>query len=214
MNSRRFHRGAGVGALLGLAVMASATAAENGVPDALVPVEVKHFDEAWEKPGADLAAYTAVLIRPATVTFSSNWRPRDYGSSGLRPDDVERLRTLYAKVARDTFVRVLSDAGYRMATEPASHVLELRAEITDLHVNGPDAGSDALVRTYVRSAADMRLQLTLLDASSGAVLFRASDFRRGRETGQLQWATSVYNRVEAEQTFAVWARQLRSWLGR
>lgn len=196
-----------------LAVLAAPVmAAEVVVTDGLVPTQAKYFDKAWQRPDVNLKGYTAVLIRPASVTFSKYWRPRDYGPYGLRPRDVERVRSMYSKAADQAFARVLSKGGYILATAPGENVLEIQAEVVDLYVNAPNDSSDVLIRTYVRSAGDMRLLITLRDSTSQAVLFHGSDFRRGDETGRLEWASSVYNRSEAERALTGWARQLKRLL--
>jgi hypothetical protein len=194
------------------ALSAPVMAAEAAVTDGLVPTKASNFDKALLKPDADLKSYTAVLIRPATVAFSKHWRPRDYGPYGLKPSDVERVRSMYSKAADEAFARVLSEGGHTLANSPGEGVLEIQVEVVDLYVNSPNDSSDVLVRTYVRSAADMRLLITLRDSASQAVLFHGSDFRRGDETGRLEWASSVYNRSEAERAFTVWARQLQRLL--
>jgi hypothetical protein len=194
---------------LGAPVVAVAVSA-----DGLEPAKVHGFDEAWKKPGADFGRYTAVLIQPASVEFSKHWRPRDYGSFGLKPAEVERIRSSYVDAAQRAFARVLNKSGLPVVTAPGANVLEVQAEVLDLYVNGPEITSDVLVRTYVRSAADMRLRLTLRDSVTGTVLFRGTDFKRGQETGRLEWANSVYNRMEADQAFSGWARQLGHLLGK
>jgi hypothetical protein len=194
------------------AMAAPVMAAEVAVTDGLVPTKAKYFDKAWQKPGVNLKGYTAVLIRPASVSFSKFWRPRDYGPYGLKPRDVERVRAMYAKAADDVFARVLSKGGYTLATAPGENVLEIQTEVVDLYVNAPNDSLDVLVRTFVRNAGDMRLLITLRDSTTQAVLFHSSDFKRGDETGPLQWASSVYNRSEAERAFTSWARQLERLL--
>jgi hypothetical protein len=194
------------------AALLSPVAAVAVAVDGLEPAKAQGFDEAWQKPGADYGRYTAVLIRPPTVAFSKHWRPRDYGSFGLKPGEVERIRASYAEAAEHAFARVLSKRGLPVVTTAGENVLEVQAEVIDLYVNGPEIHSDVLVRTYVRSAADMRLRLTLRDSTSGTMLFRGTDFKRGQETGRLEWANSVYNRMEAENAFSGWARQLSQLL--
>jgi hypothetical protein len=194
------------------ALAVPAFAADLPVTDGLVPVKVGSFDKAWQKPGINLKGYTSVLIKPATVAFSRSWRPQDFGRHGLKASDVERIRSSYAAIAEEVLTRVLSKDGYAIARAPAAGVLEVQAEIVDLYVNAPDDDWDVFVRTYVRNIGDMRLLVTLRDSTSGTVLFRGSDFRRGDETGRMEWANNVYNRSEAEQTLGQWARQLKRWM--
>ncbi|MEO6080029.1 MAG: DUF3313 family protein [Steroidobacteraceae bacterium] len=196
-------------ALLAIFLATSATAADtlSNTDDGLVLIKVKNVDRAYQRPGASLKGYTGVVIRPVTVAFSKNWKPRDYGAFGMKSEEVERIRSDLAKTASDTFARVLSKRGYTIAAAPGPNVLEVQMEIVDLYVNGPDSDG-SFNRTYVRSAGEMRLLVTLRDSVTGSTLYRTSDFERGDETGPLQWATRVFNRVEAERTFAGWALQL------
>jgi hypothetical protein len=194
------------------ALVVPAFAADLPVADGLVPVKVGGFDKAWQKPAINLKGYTSVLIKPATVAFSKSWRPQDFGRHGLMASEVERIRSRYATIADEVLTRVLSKDGYAIAHAPGADVLEVQAEIVDLYVNAPDDDWDVFVRTYVRNVGDMRLLVTLRDSASGAVLFRGSDFKRGDETGRLEWASSVYNRSEAEHTLGQWARQLKRWM--
>jgi hypothetical protein len=190
---------------------ASAGAANSTTNDGLMPVKVKSLDKAWQKPDASLKGYTSVLIRPVTVEFSKNWRPREYGPYGLRPVEVERIRSRHVELANDALERVLSKGGLDIATAPGANVLEVQAEIVDLYVNAPD-DDDVFVRAYVRNVGEMRLLLTLRDSVTGAVLFRGNDFRRGEETGRFEWASTVYNRSEAQRAYTDWARQLERLL--
>lgn len=192
-----------------LALVAPVPAAEDPPGDGLVPVKAKSFDQAWKRPDVMLKSYTGVLLRPATITFSKAWRARDFGAYGLKTRDVERIRSFYAGLADESFARVLSQGGYRIANAPGENVLEIQLEIVDLYVNAPDFDSDVFARTYVRNFGDMRLQMTLRDSMSGTTLFRSSDLKRGDETGRLEWANSVYNRSEAQRAFTDWARQLQ-----
>ncbi|MEO8316488.1 MAG: DUF3313 family protein [Pseudomonadota bacterium] len=193
-------------------LVAPAFAADAPVSEGLLPIKARSFDKAWRRPDANLKNYTSVLIRPVTVAFSKNWRPRDYGSFGLKPQDVERIRSIYANIADESFADVLSQGGYLIANAPGENVLEVQLEVVDLYVNAPDFDSDVFVRTYVRDFGNMRLLITLRDSASGTTLFRSDDFKRGDETGRLEWANSVYNRWEAQRSLTDWARQLKRLL--
>jgi hypothetical protein len=178
--------------------------------DGLLPVQVKNVDKAWKRPGASLKPYTSVLIRPFSVAFSKSWNPRTYGEFGLKSDEVEHLRTELAKIAGETFTRVLSKGGYSIATAPGENVLEVQADIVDLIINGVEPRSSSIVHVYVTSAGEMRLMLALRDSVTGTTLYRASDFKRGQEYDRLEWANSVFNRAEAERALEGWALQLKS----
>jgi len=195
-----------------LAVFATSTVAATAASaDGLVPVKVKSLDKAWQKPGVSLGAYNGVIVRPVTVEFSRNWRPRDFGLHGLKSAEVERIRSRHADIAQDAFARGLGKGGLKVTTMPGPGVLELQAQVVDLYVNAPDEDA-AFMRTYVRNAGQMRLLLTLRDSATGDVLFRSSDFRRSEETGRLEWANTVYNRSETQRVFDAWAGQLQRML--
>lgn len=198
---------------LAAALAGSVIAADRAITDGLAPANVRGLDKAWQKPGANLGEYTGLLIKPVTVSFSKNWRPREYGPFGLRSQDVERIRARHAEIADAMLARGLSKGRRSIATAPGAKVLEVQTQIVDLYVNAPD-DEDVFTRSYVRNAGEMRLLVTLRDSVTGEVLFHGSDFKRGDETGRLQWANSVYNRVEIERTLGEWARQLRVLLDR
>jgi hypothetical protein len=202
-----------LGLLAVLAALAgSVNAAERPVDAGLVPVNAGSFDKAWQRPDADLQGYTGILLRPVAVAFSKDWRARDYGPYGLKARDVERIRTTHAEIAHDAFARILSQGGYRVVDAPGTGVLEVQVEVADLYVNAPPDDSDVFARTYVRSFGDMRLLITLRDSVSGTTLFQGSDRKRGDETGRLEWASSVYNRHEAQRALTEGARQLKKVL--
>lgn len=180
--------------------------------DGLVPIQVKNIDKAYKRPGASLKAYTSLLLRPVTVAFNKNWNPRDYGTFGLKSDEVERIRTELSKIAGETFARVLTRGGYTIATAPGENVLDVQAEIVDLIINGIEPRSAGVVHVYVKSAGEMRILVNLRDSVTGTMLYRASDLQRAQEYDRLEWANSVFNRVEAERALETWARQLKSAL--
>jgi hypothetical protein len=181
--------------------------------DGLAPIKVKNIDKAWKRPGASLAGYSRILIRPVSVAFSKNWNPRDYGGTfGLKSEQVEKMRSSLGKLANDTFAKELAKGGYAVATAPGENVLDVEAQIVDLKVNGPDVDSSMNVKTYVFSAGEMRLLVTLRDSITGTTLYRASDFKRGPDRGRLEITSDVWNRVEAELALTGWARQLKAAL--
>jgi hypothetical protein len=190
----------------------SAADAPGTTDDGLVPIQVKNIDKAYKRPGASLKSYTSILIRPVTVAFSKNWNPRDYSTFGLKSDEVERIRTELSKLAGETFARVLSKGGYTITDAPGENVLDVQAEIVDLVVNGIEPRNAGNVHVYVKSAGEMRILVSLRDSITGTTLYRASDLQRAQEYDRLEWANSVFNRIEAERVLETWARQLKSAL--
>jgi hypothetical protein len=200
-------------ALLGLfALPLQAADGPATTDDGLVPIQVKNIDKAYKRPGASLKGYNSILLRPISVAFSKHWNPRDYGVFGLKSDEVERLRSELSKLASETFARVLSKGGYAIATAPGENVLEVQAEIVDLVINGIEPRSANIVHVYVTSAGEMRILATLRDSVTGTTLYRVSDLQRAHEYERLEWANSVFNRVESQRTLEAWARQLKSAL--
>jgi Protein of unknown function (DUF3313) len=189
----------------------SAWAADAALTDdGLAPIQAKNLDKAWKRPGANLAGYQGILIRPVSVAFAEHWDSRKYGRFGLRSEEVEKIRSSLAKWAGDIFAREMQRGGYTVATAAGENVLDVEVQIVDLYVNAPDTGASSDVRRYyVLSAGEMRILVTLRDSITGTALFRASDLTRGQETGQLEYANEVWNRVEAERTLAGWAQQVK-----
>jgi len=197
-----------------LAMFALTLPASEPTPtdDGLVPIQAKNIDKAYKRPGASLKSYTSILLRPVTVAFNKNWNPRDYGTFGLKSEEVERIRSELSKLAGETFSRVLSKGGYIIAMAPGEDVLDVQAEIVDLVVNGIEPRNANNVHVYVKSAGEMRILVNLRDSVTGTLLYRASDLQRAQEYEQLEWANSVFNRAEAERALQTWARQLKSAL--
>jgi hypothetical protein len=197
-------------ALLAPAVGSAAELTDDG----LERIKVSGIDKAYKRPGATLAGYRSVLIRPVSVGFSKTWDPRDYGDTptGLRTKDVEKIRTDLAKLAEESFSDTLARGGYMIATQPGPGVLEVEADIVDLFINAPDAQNSALTRTYVMSVGEMRLNAELRDSVTGTLLYRVSDRKRGSEDGRLEWANSVWNQAELARMLDGWARQLKQGL--
>lgn len=206
-------RAGALAALLAAVALAGVATGAELTDDGLEPVKVRNIDKAYKRPGASLAGYDRILLRPVTVAFSKNWDPRDYGGTfGLKPSEVDKLRTDLAKLADETFRRVLTRGGYAVVDKADAGVLEVQPHIVDLYINAPDVPGAEVRRSYVVSVGEMRLNATLSDAVTGTLLYRTSDRKRGPETGRLEWASSVWNAAEAERMLSGWATQLKNAL--
>ena len=93
-----------------------------------------------------------------------------------------------------------------------SQVLVLSPSIINLDINAPDTMSAGRSRSYTTSAGEMTLSLEVSDATTGEVLYRIVDRKRSRDTGRMEWTTSVSNKAEAERTLNRWADLLRQGL--
>lgn len=199
-------------ALFVATLLAASAAAATAPQDGLEPIKVRGIDQAWQRPGTSLATYSGVVLKPVAVQFSANWNPRSYGTFGLKTGEIEKIRSEMAELAGESFERVLSKKGHAIASAPGANVLDLQLEVVDLYVNAPETELKSSNRTYVRSAGQMRLLVTLRDSATGAILYRSSDLDRGDEAPRLELATTAYNRTEFERVFTTWAQQLEKKL--
>jgi hypothetical protein len=208
----------GFGILAAAALLACASAGFAASPsltdDGLETVKVRDIDKAYKRPGASLAGYDSILLKPVSVAFSKSWDPRDYGGtrSGLKTAQVTKIRTELAKLAEESFRRTLTRGGYKVVTEPGAGVLEVDASIVDLFLNAPDVDPMPMERTYAMSVGDMRINAELRDAVTGTLLYRVSDKKRGEDYGRLEWANNVWNDAELERMLTGWANQLKKSL--
>lgn len=203
----------GCGVLIGALLTTPCTAAVAGAePTELVPVSVTGIDSVRRRPGVNWSVYDAVLVAPVKVSFSTMWDPRDYGRFGLRPRDVERIRSKVAALAHATFVKVLTEGGYRVVDRADAGVLQIEPNIIDLYVNAPDLPDENRHQSYVLEAGEMTLALDLRDAVTGTLLAEARDRQRGIDRGRFTVANSVTNRAEAERVLRRWAILLRDSL--
>ncbi len=212
MSSRMFVQLIVAVALLAGSGLAHAGDAAPAADKGLELTKAKGIDELYKRPGASLAAYRQVLLRPIDVSFAKSWNPRDFGTFGLSTSEVAKIRNDLSLLAQETFTRTLTAGGYAIVTSPGEGVLEVNARLVDLYVNAPDTNSAGRSRTYVMNAGEMRLITELKDSVTGATLYWARDRKRGTETGRMQWANSVFNRAEAESALRGWANQLKQAL--
>jgi hypothetical protein len=199
--------------ILVLATASGAVPAQTAAPaPVLEAVRIKGVDRAERVPGTDWKAYDKVFVQPVDVAFSRGWSARDYGTFGLSSSEVGRMRASLAELTQSVFKDVLREGGFTLVDAPGEGVLAVKPDIVDLYVAAPDAATTGRGRSYVMNAGEMRLALELSDSVTGTVLARASDRKRGRDSGQLEWANSTYNRAEAERALRGWAVQLRNVL--
>jgi hypothetical protein len=128
------------------------------------------------------------------------------------PEDLRRIQTELAQLLHDGLAAELARGGYQLTGESGEDVLRVTPQITDLYVNAPDTRSAGIVRTYVMDAGRMTLVVEARDSTTGQLLARVVDTRRGTNTGQLQWANSVTNSAEARRAIDHWSRVLREGL--
>ncbi len=180
------------------------------------------FAEVYLRPGADLAHYRHLSLTGCEVAFRKNWlrdQQRDSRSVSdrIRQEDADRIRRRIATACNEYFRAALKrDPAYDLVEEAPNgeDVLLLRPAIVNLDIHAPDVRSAVRTRAYTTSAGEMTLNLELVDAITGEVQGRVVDRRRGIEHSQLQWTSSVTNRVEFERILRRWADLLRDSLDR
>ena len=186
---------------------------EAATADGLERVKVKGVDHAYRAPGTSLAAYRQVKVEPVEVAFRKDFDPmRPASNLRLTTKELDDLRQRTGVLVREEFNRELQRGGYQVTDAGGPDVLEVRARIADLYVNAPDTAEAGRSYSFTMSAGEMTLVLELRDSETGQVLARAFDRREGRETGLLNWTTSVSNDADARDVARVWARILRQRL--
>jgi uncharacterized protein DUF3313 len=178
--------------------------------DGLELVKKSRLDVVYRRPGVDFSSYNKFMLDPFEVAFKKQWT-RDFRR--VSNSDRERIRRDLANEARKVFVEELQEkGGYQIVEAPGPDVLRVTAGIIELYINAPDTMSTGRSRTYTLSTGEATLVAELRDSESGAVLARAADHERARESVTLQWTTRADNRADARIMLKKWAGTLREGL--
>ena len=205
---------------ISLVAACAGTSGTEETYDGLVRVPEARFGEVYRLPGADLSGYEALGLAPCEVAFRRNWL-RDQNSasmdlgSRLTQQDVDKIRDALAAECDGYFRQaLLQPPAYDLVDtfDNGEAVLVLRPSIINLDINAPDTMSAGRSRTYTTSAGEMTLSLEAVDGTTGQVLVRVIDRRRGSDSGRMQWTNGVTNRAEADRILRRWAEQLRKGL--
>ena len=198
-------------ALLGAgAAVAQPHPASRRIGEELVSWVTKNFDEAYVKPGANLATYRKVMIDPTQVVFQTGWlKSINYSrdvSRWLRPADQQQIADDMSSGMGRVFVDVFKSRGYEVVTAPGPGVMRIAPNVTDLYLNAPDVQSANLTRTFNVNTADATLLLEARDSVTGVVLARFVDRSTVRELKQrINYATDVSNLFWMEAAARTWA---------
>lgn len=175
--------------------------------------DTKDIAVVYAEPGATLEQYKRVFLVEAAVAFKKNWqRDQSRGLTRVSSRDMERIKNEVKKLFAEVFTEELQKGGYEMATERAEDVLIVRPAIIDLNINAPDVMSSGMSQTYTTTAGSMTLYLELYDSETDDLLAKAIDPTYDRNSGYMQWATSVSNRAAARRMMKPWAEVLRKGL--
>lgn len=209
--------------MLGLLTACASTEPSQQVSyDGLELVSGTRFGEVYRRPGAELTGYEGYGLVPCQVAFRQNWL-RDQNSSTLNlssrvtQQDVDRIKDRLGEACDKYFKEALEQPPpYPLVSsfDDGERVLILRPAIINLDINAPDTQSAGRGRTFTTEAGQMTLVLELIDATTGEILVRVVDQRRGRSTSRLQWTNSVTNSADARRILGQWAAQLREGLDR
>jgi hypothetical protein len=188
--------------------------------DGLQRIADTTFDDVYQRPGVDLSDYTEFGVEDCRVSFKKNWlRQQNENrldlSDRVTQRDVDRIKDRLGELCTEKFVgALLAEPAYNLvdAFADGEQVLVLTPSIINLDINAPDTMSAGRSRSYTTSAGEMTLSMDVSDATTGEVLYRIVDRRRARDTGRIEWTSSVSNKAEAERTLNRWADLLRQGL--
>jgi hypothetical protein len=182
----------------------------------LKKISVKGLDAVYAKPGASLAEYNKVLLRPISVSFQKNWERNVTSGTRMRltAADSQRIKDKLSTGVREEVVKQLNDGGYKLVDSAGDDVLDVQMAIVNLYVTAPDVPVPGNVKTYAVSAGEMTLVLELRDSASGDVIARAFDRALASETFHARRITNADNAAEARQAASGWAKALRTALDR
>ena len=192
-------------------VAAAAAAQDATIPEnweGLVEVTPKHLDALALMPGADFRPYRKLMLDPATAAFRKDWM-KTVNRAGLAQRITQEDAEKIAGSARESFAEVFTEAfraaGYEIVAAPGADVLRIRAGIIDLYIAAPDTEASGRTRTYTVEAGEATLFLEARDSTSGALLGRALDQRKTRNTGRLMVTNQATNVANFRALFRQWA---------
>jgi hypothetical protein len=182
----------------------------------LVKMNTKGLDVVYAKPGATLAEYHQVLLRPISVSFAKNWEQSVTSGSRIRitTADSQRIKDKLSALLREEVEKQLHDGGYKMATAAGDDVLDVTMAIVNLYVTAPDVNQQNLRNSYGVSAGEMSLVVELRDSATGDIIARAFDRNLASESYRPMRISSVDNAAEARAAAKGWAEALRKALDR
>ena len=199
---------------------ASANAQSTGsawTRDGLEPVTVQGLDAAFARPGASLAQYDKVLLRPVTVAFHKDWARNMATGSRFRvsPADMQRIRSRLATRLQEAVRTELGAGGYKLVDAPGEDVLDVQMDIVNLYVPAStiDSGMQQ-ADVYAVSAGQAALIVQLHDSVTGDAIARAVQSYAASGNDQMTRINDFENDREAGKACAAWAKSLRDALDR
>ena len=130
--------------------------------------------DVYVRPGASLAEFSQVGLKPCSVAFRSNWR-RDQNRSSIdlrqrvSQQDVDDIKDWLSGEC-DTLFReaLLEDPAYDIVDDfsRGQAVMVIEPKIVDLDIAAPASSSAGRGRTYTASAGEMTLILEISDGTN------------------------------------------------
>jgi len=194
-------------------VSTPSAAQESARPALLVPLKLGSIDQASFDPQSRWAEGAAIVIAPVEVRFSAAWDPRQFGTFGLAPKDIEKIRNDLADLSHTTFTETLTKLGVKPAGDSGSQkILELHIKIIDLYLNAPPRSEINPLYTFVYESGQMTLELEVREAGTGRVLAALRDRYRDRRDAQLTLDNEITQRAATRLALREWATRLHSLL--
>ena len=205
--------------IAGLSVVSTAAEAKNDIPEytveglKLVP-NTKNVALVWAEPGANLSQYERVYLVEPYVAFKKNWQRDQNRSRGTRitTSDMERIKVAVKDLFMEVYTEELENGGYTLVTERAEDVLLVKPAVIDLNIIAPDTRSASRSASFTTTAGSMTMYLELYDSETDDLLAKVLDPQRDRDTGLMQWQSSVANRAAAKRMMKKWGEALRKGL--
>jgi len=180
-------------------------------------ITVKGLDAAFARPGASLAQYDKVLLRPVEVAFQKNWARNMSTGTRMRvsSEDMQRIRSRLATRLQDAVRSELAAGGYKLVDAPGENVLDVQMDIVNLYVPAPAVHPGMhQPDVYAVSAGQATLVVQLNDSVTGDAIARAVQNYTAAEGVRMTRIDNFENDVEAGKACAIWAKSLRDALDR
>jgi hypothetical protein len=178
-------------------------------PD-LVPVAKGNFDHVYLAPDTALPRFTRVYVELAEVRMSDYWlqnRRRDYTQR-----DLDRIERDYGQLLTERLTRGLTEnTGVVVTDTPEQAEVIFRPVLRSLNIYAPDSAVRP-TRQYARNAGNATFDLTLVDATTGAVLGQFIDHREASGMERIERANRATNYRQFRRLMDRWTNNLTDYL--
>jgi len=173
-------------------------------------VEQDRLGEIQVPEGVDWAAYTKVLLAPATVEFRENWArdQRQLHNTSIREQDEERIKSYLSETLDELLFRELTEENYAVTSESVKGAALFRPRIVDLDIYSPDRAKDYIGFSMVDSKGSMKIELEVFDPVSGKLLLTSWRDLHDPKDGALDLADSAGN----QRAFYLMMQRWTKWL--